>query len=390
MFGFLAKIFIKDYKNYSDIKVREKYGLLSGIFGICLNVCLFIAKFIAGIVTGAISVTADAFNNLTDAASSLITYIGFKLSNKPTDRDHPFGHGRMEYVAGFIVSMLIFMVGFELIKSSVEQIFNPAVTEFSYLSVGILLASVAVKFYMFFYNSRVAAKIDSSAMRAVARDSITDCVATLAVLISLVLFKLFAFQTDAYCGLLVALFIIFNGYKSAKETIGLLLGEAPDPEFVKEIRNTVLSYSSVIGVHDLMVHNYGPGRQIISLHAEIDAKSDILEAHDNIDNIEKMLEEKYKCIAVIHMDPVAVGDKLTDELKLETRKAVREVNPLFDIHDFRLVDGKTHKNLVFDVTVPVDCNIPDGQIKQQISQKIKNISPDYNVVCQVEKTYSDF
>lgn len=390
MFGFLAKIFIKDYKNYSDIKVREKYGLLSGIFGICLNVCLFIAKFIAGIVTGAISVTADAFNNLTDAASSLITYIGFKLSNKPTDRDHPFGHGRMEYVAGFIVSMLIFMVGFELIKSSVEQIFNPTVTEFSYLSVGILLASVAVKFYMFFYNSRVAAKIDSSAMRAVARDSVTDCVATLAVLISLVLFKIFAIQTDAYCGLLVALFIIFNGYKSAKETIGLLLGEAPAPEFVKEIRNTVLSYSSVIGVHDLMVHNYGPGRQIISLHAEIDAKSDILEAHDNIDNIEKMLEEKYKCIAVIHMDPVAVGDKLTDELKLETRKVVREINSLFDIHDFRLVDGKTHKNLVFDVTVPADCNIPDGQIKQQISEKIKKISPDYNVVCQVEKTYSDF
>lgn len=387
MFGLLARIFIKDRKNYADPKVRESYGILSGVFGFVLNLLLFAGKLVFGTLCGSISMTADAFNNLSDAASSVVTFIGFRLASKPTDREHPFGHGRMEYVAGLAVSILILTVGIELVKSSLEGIFSPEPTEFSYAAVIMLCASVLVKFYMFVYNKVTAKKINSAAMNAVASDSITDCVATLTVLVSLFAYKLFGWQIDAVCGLLVALFILYNGFRSAKETVGLLLGTAPDKALVEDICNTVTSHSEIIGVHDLMVHNYGPGRQFISLHAEVDSRADILAAHDKIDNIERELEQKYKCIAVIHMDPVLVGDKKTDELREVVVGIVKEIDSDFSVHDFRIVDGKTHTNLIFDVLVPQDKKVDFVELKDNIKKRVKEVSPDYHVVCQVEKSF---
>ena len=387
MIKLLSKIFIKDYKNYESTKVREGYGKLSGIVGIILNVMLFALKFTAGILSGAISVTADAFNNLTDAGSSIVTYIGFKLSSKPTDRDHPFGHGRWEYVAGFIVSMLIFLVGFELIKSSVEKIINPTAMEFSYLALGILVLSVLVKFYMFIYNRDISKKINSVSIKATAADSLNDCIATSVVAICFFVYKFTAFNLDAYAGICIALFILYSGFNSAKETIGLLLGSAPDPEYVEKIEKTVLSLQGITGVHDLMVHNYGPGRQIISLHAEVDANANVNEAHDDIDNAEKILEEQFNCIAVIHMDPIDMNNPRRKEFLLLTREVVKGIDERFSIHDFRMTEGYTHINLIFDLTIPHENHLCADEIKERINKGIKAINPNLNVVCKIEFGY---
>lgn len=387
MIKLLSKIFIKDYKNYESAKVREGYGKLSGVVGIILNVMLFALKFTAGILSGAISVTADAFNNLTDAGSSIVTYIGFKLSSKPTDRDHPFGHGRWEYVAGFIVSMLIFLVGFELIKSSVEKIINPTAMEFSYLALGILVLSVLVKFYMFIYNRDISKKINSVSIKATAADSLNDCIATSVVAICFFVYKFTAFNLDAYAGICIALFILYSGFNSAKETIGLLLGSAPDPEYVEKIEKAVLSLQGITGVHDLMVHNYGPGRQIISLHAEVDANANVNEAHDDIDNAEKILEEQFNCIAVIHMDPIDMNNPRRKEFLLLTREVVKGIDERFSIHDFRMTEGYTHINLIFDLTIPHENHLSADEIKERINKGIKAINPNLNVVCKIEFGY---
>ncbi len=387
MIKLLSKIFIKDYKNYESAKVREGYGKLSGVVGIILNVMLFALKFTAGILSGAISVTADAFNNLTDAGSSIVTYIGFKLSSKPTDRDHPFGHGRWEYVAGFIVSMLIFLVGFELIKSSVEKIINPTAMEFSYLALGILVLSVLVKFYMFIYNRDISKKINSVSIKATAADSLNDCIATSVVAICFFVYKFTAFNLDAYAGICIALFILYSGFNSAKETIGLLLGSAPDPEYVEKIEKTVLSLQGITGVHDLMVHNYGPGRQIISLHAEVDANANVNEAHDDIDNAEKILEEQFNCIAVIHMDPIDMNNPRRKEFLLLTREVVKGIDERFSIHDFRMTEGYTHINLIFDLTIPHENHLSADEIKERINKGVKAINPNLNVVCKIEFGY---
>lgn len=387
MFSLLARIFIKDRKNYLDPTVREKYGMLSGVFGMILNIILFAGKLTVGVICGSIAMTADAFNNLTDAASSVVTFIGFRLAAKPTDREHPFGHGRMEYVAGLTVSILILTVAIELAKSSISGIITPEPIVYSTIAVVVLAASILVKFYMFLYNRATAKKIDSAAMRAVASDSLSDCAATFTVLLSLLANKFFGWQIDAVCGLIVAVFIFFNGFSSAKETIGLLLGTAPDKELVDEILHTVTAHQGVIGVHDLMVHNYGAGRKFISLHAEVDSKVDAIVSHDKIDNIERELEQKYKCVAVIHMDPVLVGDKKTEELKEMVLKILSDMNENYTVHDFRIVDGRTHTNLIFDVVIPQDSKINPVMLKERIRAKVKEQSPDYHVVCQIEKSY---
>ncbi len=387
MFTFLAKKLIKNYDDYSNLEVRDKYGMLSGITGVILNVLLFAAKLIVGLGSGAVSIVADAFNNLTDAGSSVITFIGFKLAAKPTDREHPFGHGRIEYVTGLIVSMLIFIVGFELVKSSAEKLFAASDVVFSYPLLIVLCFSILVKLYMFAYNSSIAKKINSAAMRATARDSVSDCFATLAALLSVLLNKFFGVQVDGAAGLLVAAFIICTGVKSAKETIGLLVGDAPDPSYVREIEKTVLDYGGVISIHDLMVHNYGPGRQIISLHAEVNADEDILSAHDNIDNIERLLEQKFKCVAVIHLDPV-VTDERTYAQKSAVEKIVKGISSDFSIHDFRMVEGPTHTNLIFDVVVPSEYNGDFAALRDDIAAKIKQLNEDYNAVCKIEKAFA--
>ncbi len=388
MIKLLSKIFIKNYQDYQDVKVREGYGKLSGIVGVVLNLLLFAGKFIAGILSGAISITADAFNNLTDAGSSIVTFIGFKLSSKPTDRDHPFGHGRMEYVSGFIVSMIIFLVGFELIKSSVEKLINPTEMVFSYLAVIILGVSVLVKLYMYIYNRNIAKKINSVSVKATAKDSLNDCIATFVVALCFVLYKLTGFNADGIAGILIALFILYSGYTSAKETIGLLLGVAPEAEYVEKIEKTALSLEGIIGIHDLMVHNYGPGRQIISLHAEVDSHANVNEAHDNIDNAERVLEEQFGCIAVIHMDPIDLNNPKRNEFLLLTHDIVKGIDQSFSIHDFRMTEGYTHINLIFDLTIPHDCKISKDTIKQLITDGLKQNNPNLNAVCKIEYTYS--
>ncbi len=387
MFGLLAKKFIKNHDDYSNPEVREKYGMLSGIVGVVLNVLLFAAKLVVGLFSGAVSIIADALNNLTDAGSSIITFIGFKLASKPTDREHPFGHGRMEYITGLIVSMIILLVGIELVKSSAEKLFAASDVRFSYALLIVLGCSILVKLYMFVYNSSVAKKIDSAAMRATALDSVSDCFATLAALLSVLLNEFFELKTDGIAGLIVAAFIIVTGIKSAKETIGLLVGDAPDPSYVREIEKTVLDCGGVLSIHDLMVHNYGPGRQIISLHAEVSADEDILSAHDNIDNIERLLEQKFKCIAVIHLDPV-VADERTHEQRAIVEKIVKEISSEFSIHDFRMVEGPTHTNLIFDVVVPSEYSGDFSALREKIGEKVKDLNKNYNAVCKIEKAFA--
>ena len=388
MIKLLSKIFIKNHEDYQDPKVREGYGKLSGIVGVVLNLLLFAGKFIAGLLTGAISITADAFNNLTDAGSSIVTFIGFKLSSKPTDRDHPFGHGRMEYVSGFIVSIIIFLVGFELMKSSVEKLINPSAVEFSYVAMIILGVSVLVKLYMYLYNRNISKKINSVSVKATAKDSLNDCIATFVVAVCFVVYKLTDFNADGIAGILIALFILYSGFGSAKETIGLLLGVAPDEEYVEKIEKTALSLEGIIGIHDLMVHNYGPGRQIISLHAEVDAHVDVNEAHDNIDNAEKVLEEQFGCIAVIHMDPIDMNNPKRNEFLSLTHDIVKSIDQRFSIHDFRMTEGYTHINLIFDLTIPHDCQIDKESIKHSITEGLKSVNPNLNAVFKIEYTYS--
>ena len=388
MIKLLSKIFIKNHEDYQDPKVREGYGKLSGIVGVVLNLLLFAGKFIAGLLTGAISITADAFNNLTDAGSSIVTFIGFKLSSKPTDRDHPFGHGRMEYISGFIVSIIIFLVGFELMKSSVEKLINPSAVEFSYVAMIILGVSVLVKLYMYLYNRNISKKINSVSVKATAKDSLNDCIATFVVAVCFVVYKLTDFNADGIAGILIALFILYSGFGSAKETIGLLLGVAPDEEYVEKIEKTALSLEGIIGIHDLMVHNYGPGRQIISLHAEVDAHVDVNEAHDNIDNAEKVLEEQFGCIAVIHMDPIDMNNPKRNEFLSLTHDIVKGIDQRFSIHDFRMTEGYTHINLIFDLTIPHDCQIDKESIKHSITEGLKSVNPNLNAVFKIEYTYS--
>lgn len=387
MIKLLSKIFIKNYQDYQDVKVREGYGKLSGIVGVVLNLLLFAGKFIAGILSGAISITADAFNNLTDAGSSIVTFIGFKLSSKPTDRDHPFGHGRMEYVSGFIVSMIIFLVGFELIKSSIEKLINPTEMVFSYLAVIILGVSVLVKLYMYIYNRNIAKKINSVSVKATAKDSLNDCIATFVVALCFVLYKLTGFNADGIAGILIALFILYSGYTSAKETIGLLLGVAPEAEYVEKIEKAALSLEGIIGIHDLMVHNYGAGRQIISLHAEVDAHANVNEAHDNIDNAERVLEEQFGCIAVIHMDPIDLNNPKRNEFLLLTHDIIKGIDQSFSIHDFRMTKGETSINLIFDLVLPAGYPLQNENPADLLAKKIKEKDARCNCVIRAEHPF---
>lgn len=389
MITLLAKKFIKNYKDYKDAKVRESYGTLTGIVGICLNLILFACKFTVGAISGVISITADAFNNLTDAGSSLIAFIGFKLANKPTDRDHPFGHGRIEYVAGFIVSIIIFLVGYELLKTSIDKLINPTASTPSYYLIIVLGLSILVKLYMFYYNKKIGEKIDSSVLRATSTDSISDCLATSVVVLSVIVNYLFHIQVDGIVGIIIVAFIWFTGYKSAKETIGLLLGQAPDGEYVKSIEKTVLESKYVLGIHDLIVHNYGPSSYFITFHAEVPSNCDINDVHDEIDDIEHKLEKTYKCIAVIHMDPIVVDDDKLNEMKVFVQNSVAEIDPQFKIHDFRMTQGATHTNLIFDLVITRDTKMTNEQILQTLKQKIKSKDNTCNVVCQIEYSYID-
>lgn len=388
MIRLLSKIFIKNRDKYDDIEVRRKYGIICGGFGIFLNILLFTGKFVIGSTVNSIAIIADAFNNLSDAGSSAITMAGFKMAGQRPDPDHPFGHGRIEYISGLIVSMIILLMGFELLKTSAEKIFHPEETIFDIASIIILCAAIIIKFYMYFYNKQIAKKINSAAMYATATDSISDCIATFAVLLSVTVSKLFNINIDGYCGIVVAAFIITAGFKAAKETISPLLGQKPDKEFVENIEKIVTAKPEIEGIHDLMVHDYGPGRVIISLHAEVSEKSNILKIHDTIDNIEKELAQKLKCHAVIHMDPIATDDEETNLLKKEIIKIIKTENEKFSLHDFRVVKGDTHTNIIFDLVVPYEIEENDGRIKEKIDEKVKELNNSYFTVIDIDRDYT--
>lgn len=390
MIKLLSRLFIKDADNVSSGKVREAYGTLCGLLGIFLNILLFAGKFIAGTLTASISVTADAFNNLSDAGSSLITLIGFRLSNQKPDPTHPFGHGRIEYLSGLLVSVIIIVMGFELFLSSVDKIVHPEPTEFSILTVVILVCSIAVKLYMSFYNRSIGKKISSAAMEATSTDSLTDSIATTVVLICTLIAHFTALQIDGWCGIAVSLFILYAGIRSVFETVSPLLGSAPEPEFVENIEKTVMAHDRIVGIHDLIVHDYGPGRLMISLHAEVSSKENICEIHDLIDNIEKELSDKNNCAAVIHLDPVDTDDELVSTLKNKVTDRIRtEISDIITVHDFRIVSGPTHTNLIFDVVVPFKFSLTDDELTKRIKQIVHDMNSQYFAVINIDKDYNN-
>ena len=387
MIRFLAKIFIPDYKNTASPKVRNAYGSLCGALGIILNVILFSIKFFAGLLSGAISVMADAFNNLTDAGSSVITLIGFRMSEQKPDKDHPFGHGRIEYISGLIVSMIIILVGFELGKSSVEKIFAPEAPVFSILAIGILVCSIFIKAYIAIYNFRIGKEISSAAMKATARDSLSDCVATGAVLACLIASRFTDLNIDAYCGILVSAFILFSGIRSTKETIDPLLGTPPEKALIDEITDIVYAHEGVEGIHDLIIHDYGPGRMMISLHAEVPADANLIETHDMIDNIEKDLRTKLGCDAVIHMDPIATDDEHTLEVREKVIALIGCVDSRLTLHDFRMVKGPTHTNVLFDLVVPFGFEKSEKELRENMQTIVKTLDENYYSVINIDKSY---
>ena len=389
MIELLAKWFIHHRDNTADGAVRRAYGTLCGAVGIGLNVLLFIGKFFAGRLSGSIAVTADAFNNLSDAGSSAVTLLGFRLAGKKPDPDHPFGHGRIEYISGLIVAGLILLMGVELAKSSFDKILHPEEVTFSALALVILAVSVAVKLYMWHYNRRIGGKIRSAAMEATASDSLSDAAATSAVLLAMLIGRWTGQAVDGYVGMVVALFILFSAYKAAKETLSPLLGQAPDPELVQRIRDIVAEHDTVVGIHDLVVHDYGPGRQRVSLHAEVPASGDILQLHDVIDNIERELHEKLHVQAVIHMDPIVTDDETVDVLRRQVAELVRQVEPRMTIHDLRVIRGTTHTNLVFDAVLPLDAAITPAEAGRRIREKVSELDGDYYAVVTVEHSLTE-
>lgn len=387
MVTLLSKIFIKNRTDYQDEKVRESYGLITGALGIALNILVSVAKIVIGIITGAISILADGLNNMSDAGSSIISMVGFKLSNKPVDSKHPFGHGRIEYVSGLIVAVIVVVVGIELIISSIQNIVTPKEVNISVLSMCILAFSIVVKLYMFFYNYVFAKKINSLSMKATAMDSIGDAISTSAVLICSIVTYFTGLILDPYAGILVGLFILITGGKTLAEIVNRLIGEAPDKKLVAEITAFVLNYPIVRGIHDLVVHNYGEGRKMISLHVEIPSDSDIMEAHDVIDNIEHDLSQKFRCHALIHMDPVKTDDPHVNELKGVVTGVVSSINPEFTIHDFRMNEGPTHTNLIFDLVVPPENIKHADEIVKTVAARVREVNATYNCVINVDIKY---
>ena len=385
----LVKLFVKDSDNCDNPKVRTAYGNLSGVCGIILNLLLFGGKLFAGIVSASVSVIADALNNLSDAGSSVVTFLGFKLASRPADREHPFGHGRYEYVAGLGISVVILLMGVELIKSSIEKIITPEdKTAISTLSLAIMIASIFVKLWMYFFNSGLSRKINSTALKAAALDSLTDCIATSVVIIGLLISASTGVQIDGWLGVCVSLFILFTGVSTFRESLSPLLGKAPDAEFVDEIKETVLKNDMIVGIHDLIIHDYGPGRQMISLHAEVPAEGNIMELHDVIDNIENELRETLGCEATIHMDPVVTSDEHVSETKAAMVSLIKAIDEDLSIHDFRMVSGGTHTNLIFDILAPFGFRLTDEELLTEVLQSVhEHFGDNYYVVTKIDHSY---
>ena len=387
MIKFLIKRFIKDSDNIKDPAVRRMYGSLCSSVGIGLNICLFIGKYLAGVLSGSIAIMADAFNNLSDAGSSLITLIGFKFAGMKPDAEHPFGHGRIEYISGLAVSAAIILMGVELAKSSVSKILSPSPVEMNALAIAILVVSVCVKLYMCSYIRFVGRQIDSAAMKATATDSVSAAVATAGVRLAMLVLKFTGVNVDGGCGAMVALFILYAGYSAAKDTLSPLLGQPPEEELINQIRDIALSHSEIVGIHDLVVHDYGPGRLMISFHGEVPGDGNIFELHDVIDQAEKELKEKLGCDAVIHMDPIATNDDEVKSVKQCVAELVKEINGDLSIHDFRMVKGPTHTNLIFDVVVPFQLKLSDREVADEITRRVREKWENYYAVIEIDHSY---
>ena len=384
MLKLLTRLFIKDSENVTDAGVRRAYGTLCSVYGIFLNILLFAGKYFAGLLSGSVAIVADAFNNLSDAGSSVITLLGFAIAGKKPDLDHPFGHGRVEYLAGLLLSALIIAMGFELGKSSLTKILHPEPVTVGLLPAVILLASIGVKFYMCLYNRSVGKKINSAAMQATATDSLSDSVATTVVLLSMGVSYFFHVNIDGYAGLLVAVFILYAGFNAAKDTVSPLLGQAPDPEFVQQVADIVTAHPEVVGIHDLVVHDYGPGRVMVSLHAEVRGDGNIFDLHDAIDTAETELKEQLGCIATIHMDPIEADNTEVSQMRAAVAEKLKELDDVISIHDFRMVPGPTHTNLIFDAVVPADYK---KELAASIRQQIHQTWPDRYAVVSIDHSY---
>ena len=382
----ICKLYAKDGQALTSPLVRSKCGTLSSLVGIGANLFLFVCKFLAGYLIGSIAVSADAFNNLSDAASSVISLVTFRIAAKPADREHPFGHARIEYVSSMIVSFLIILVGYELAKSSIDKIIHPTKTEFHPYVIGVLGIAVLIKFLMFMMNRKLGRLIDSDVLRATAMDSISDSVATSAVLVSSLLLRFAGVDIDAYMGLIVAGFIMFTGAKLLWESKDVILGEAPSEEIVEGIKAIISRYPEVLGIHDLAVHSYGPMRTMASFHAEVDARVDVFDSHDTIDNIERVIKEEMNIDCSIHMDPIVVGDEMVDRLKQNVCDIAKTIDSRIHIHDFRCVIGATHTNLIFDMEVPFEIATENQVLKEQMAQAVqKEMGDCYFIVTTIDR-----
>ena len=382
----LCRLFVKDRENIKSPSVRRAYGTLVSVVGIIMNMIVAMGKIAVGLIFGAISLAGDGINNLSDAGSQIISLISFKMAAKPADRHHPFGHARIEYVASMVVSFFVLLVGWNLFRESLEKLFgNLAETRFSWLMVVVLAISILVKVWLFLFNRRVAAKIDSSVMKATAADSLSDAGASAAVMIAMLIYKFTGFDIDGYMGIAVAVVIFIAGIKILNDTKNSILGEAPSDDVVKGIEAIIAEFPDALGIHDMVVHSYGPGRFIANLHIEVDGSKDIYESHDMIDLIEKRLNSELGILSTIHMDPIVVDDEENDAMRAFSLACVKAVDERMDIHDFRFVRGKTHTNLLFDISAPFELKMNNTEIKDAVQSKVSEKEPNYFIVVNVDR-----
>lgn len=387
MFQFIVEKSIKNYKETTNTKVREKYGTLCSILSIICNGFMVLFKLIFGFLTKSVAIQADGFNNLSDMGSNLATLFGFKMAGKHPDADHPYGHGRYEYITGLVIAFLILLVAFSSIKESVMKIINPEALNFQIGAVIVLIVSILIKFWMASFNRQAGELIDSTSLKAAAQDSLNDVMSTLATLISLCLSLVTDLPVDGIIGAIVSLLVLKSGIDIFKDTVDPLLGQAPDKELIQEIHDYVLSYDKIIGIHDFMMHDYGPGRQYMTLHAEVNCNDDIMEIHDEIDLIEREMLDKFNILTTIHMDPIDMNDELTNELREKVKAIVHGINEVYSIHDFRIVSGPTHTNLIFDVLIPAEDRVKHSELKTMICQKVSELNHSYFCVIQIDHSF---
>ena len=381
MTEWLIRHFVPDADNTTSPAVRSATGQLAGIVGILCNVALCLAKGTVGVLSGSVSIVADAVNNLSDASSNIVSLLGFKLASRPADPEHPYGHGRYEYLSGLVVAALVMAIGFELVRSSIDKILNPAATEFSAALVGVLAASIAVKFWMAAFNRNLGRRISSETLAATAIDSRNDVISTTAVLACAVISHLTGIDLDGWAGLAVGVFILWSGVGLVRDTINPLLGQAPSPELVAHIRNKIMSYPGVLGTHDLMVHDYGPGRQFASAHVEMAAEEDPMESHDLIDNIEQDFKTEDNLIVTLHYDPIVTNDPAVHDMRNWIDRAVKDIDPRITIHDLRCVPGPTHTNVIFDCVRPSDLPLGEDELRRSVAAIVSKHYP--RTVCKI-------